>query len=84
MGSLVAVILSGFMGVPMVYCNWLFISVFSGLADKNRLLRAFVFKMFSGLGSCAVGGLKVAIESTAGKARRVWHHPSSLASRAGR
>jgi hypothetical protein len=47
----------------MIYCNWLLFSMFSGLAHENRLFRPFIFKMFSGLGVCAMNGHKVVMHS---------------------
>ena len=59
-------------------------SMLPGLMGEKALLRPFAFKRFSGLGDCAVCGHKVAMQSVAGEASKMWHHPSLPAPRAGR
>jgi hypothetical protein len=47
---------------------WFFVtgfifSKFAGLVHEKRIFQPFVFKMFPGLGGCAVGGHKVSMQS---------------------
>jgi hypothetical protein len=75
--------LTGFLGVPTVSYNWLLFSMLSALVREKALFRSFAFKMFPSLGVCEVRGHKVAMQSVGGEARKMWHHQSLLAPRAG-
>lgn len=70
------VIMSGFLGVPTVYCNWLLFSVFSASFVKEALLRPFVLILSSASDTLSVRGRNAFTQSVWGKARQMGHHPS--------
>jgi hypothetical protein len=78
------VILSGFLGVPMVYWNRLFFNMFPASFLEKALVKPFVFNMFQASGICGLGRQKVTLQSLAGKARKMFHHQYLVRPREGR